>query len=685
MKKTSAKTLLRLTLIGMTAVFAGLSGIHAAASSVSTKNNAASFEEFAQGDEDPQAYSEYEKQKQQPPKKQGTYTSLSGANTPFKDGDYAHDSKFADCTVVHGIDVSVYQKTIDWKKAKAGGVDYAIIRVAYRGYGSGALVADTNYKANIEGAIAAGVDVGIYIFSQAITEDEAKEEARYAISLAEGYDLALPVVMDFEYASTSSGTSGRLYDAKLSKEAATKVCNAFCKAAEDLGYTGMVYANKSMLNNQVNAASIADKYPIWLACYPSNASSGSGYLGDYSYWQYSSTGSVPGISGNVDCNFRYMKKPAKPAAIERPDTSYTDNTLSWSKVPGAYGYQLYRRDSADGSFTKIATLKGAGNISYFDYDLTPGTNYAYRVRAYYKLAEGNLNGAYSNTIDGATETLSANNFQSSKQTTSSITLKWKGNADANGYGIFQSTNGKNYTLIAEVDADTLTYKHTNLKPGKKFYYQLRSGVLSSKGTMIYENQKTAPTIYIATKCEAPTNVKASANTAASVKLSWKKVTGASGYQIYAYDKSAGKYKQLAVVKGNSKTSYTVKNLKAATTLQYKVRCYQTLEDKEYYSSYSDIVYTATKPKKISSLTYKSTKNSVTLSWKKSSGASGYIVYLYNTKTKKYTKISTVKTNKYTQKKLSRNASYQYKIVAYKKYKNVEYKASGAVIKTKTKK
>lgn len=683
MRRTAIKSFLLSLAIAGTAVSAALGGAPQMSAAATSLKNPASFEDFSQGDEDPQAYKEYQKQKQT--NKPSAYTNLSGSNTPFKDGDYAHDSKFADCTVIHGIDVSSYQKTIDWNAAKAGGVDYAIIRVAYRGYGSGSIVADTNYKANIEGALAAGVDVGIYIFSQAISEEEAKEEAQYAISLAKDYDISLPVVMDFEYASTSSGVDGRLYEADLSKEEATAICNAFCKTAEDLGYTGMVYANKSMLNNQVNAGSIADKYPIWLACYPSKASSGSGYTGDYSYWQYSSTGSVPGISGNVDCNFRYLKKPSKPGAIERPDTSYTDNTLSWSKVPGAYGYQLYRRESAEESFKKITTLKGAGNISYFDYDLTPGTGYQYRVRAYYKLAEGNLNGSYSDILDGATETLSVEGFKSSKQTTSSISLKWALNEDAAGYGIFQSTDGEDYTLIAEVDADTTTYKHKNLKPGKKFYYQLRSGVLSSKGTMLYENAATAPTIYIATKCEPPANVKVTKNKTSSLKLSWKKMSGASGYQIYTYNKSSGKYKLLATVKGGSKTSYTVKSLKAGTTFRYKVRCYQTLEEKDYYSDYSNIVYTATKPVKAASVKYSSTKNSVTLSWKKSSGATGYIIYRYNNKTKKYTKLATVKKNKYTQKGLARNTSYTYKIVAYKQYKKVQYNASATKIKAKTKK
>lgn len=687
-KKNNTKTFwLLLSLIGLS-IGSGFSG-KAVCAAKNESGTTISFEEFVEDPEDPQAYIEYEKlttgttSDRQANEKTSPFAGLSTANTPFKDGDYYHGEQFSDYDILHGIDVSVYQGNINWTKAKAAGVDYAIIRVAYRGYGdAGNLVPDKNYKANIEGALAAGVDVGIYIFSQATTVAEAKEEASYAISLARGYDITLPVVMDFEYYKTGEG---RLYNAHLTAAQATKICNAFCQQAEAEGYTGMVYANRNMLQNQVNAADIAAQYPIWLACYPSKASSGSGYSGTYSYWQYTSTGSVDGISGNVDCNFRYIKKPAKPAAMENPDTSYTDNTLAWTKVPGVYGYQLYRKASAGGSFQKIATLVGASNISFFDYDLTPGVNYQYRVRAYYKLNAGNRYSSYSPTLDAPTDTLSVDNLKSTKQTTDFIKLKWAGNDDAAGYAIYQSTDGSSYKLIAEVDGDTLSYTHKNLKPGKKYYYQVRSGVLSSKGSMIYESKKTAPTIVVATLCEAPVKIKVSKNKTNSLKLSWKKTSGASGYEVYQYNTSSKKYKKIATVKGASSTSYTVKKLKSATTYRFKIRCYKTVEDTAHYSAYSDIIYTATTPDKVTMLTYKSTKNSVTLSWKKSARATGYIVYRYNTKTKKYTKLATIKTNKYTDKNLSKNKTYKYKIVAYKTYKGTDYNATGVTKSTKTRK
>ena len=155
-----------------------------------------------------------------------------------------------DYTQKLGVDVSKYQGTINWAQAKAQGVEFAIIRVGYRGSSSGTLNEDPNYVRNIEGALAQGIPVGVYIFSQAITEAEAIEEANYVISRIYRYNITLPIVIDFEYASSSSGNGGRLYEANLSKTQATAICKAFCRTVQNAGYTGMVYANKSMLTRK---------------------------------------------------------------------------------------------------------------------------------------------------------------------------------------------------------------------------------------------------------------------------------------------------------------------------------------------------------------------------------------------------------------------------------------------------
>ena len=215
-----------------------------------------------------------------------------------------HNEKFSGCTLEQGIDVSSHNAEIDWAKVKAAGIDFAIIRVGYRGYGTtGSLNYDTYAIKNIKGAIEAGIPVGVYIFSQAITTQEAIAEADFVISKIRAYNITLPVVFDYEYASTSSGLTGRLYKANLSVKAATNICTAFCERVASYGYTPMVYANKSFLESVIDGAALGEKYQIWLANYTTETK----YEGKYDYWQYTETGTVDGITGKVDMNFRYLQ------------------------------------------------------------------------------------------------------------------------------------------------------------------------------------------------------------------------------------------------------------------------------------------------------------------------------------------------------------------------------------------
>lgn len=196
-----------------------------------------------------------------------------------------------------GIDVSEWQGNIDWAAVAASGVEFAIIRAAWRGTGSGTLSEDSKFVQNIEGAKANGLKVGVYIFSQAITVEEGIEEARYLMNCVQGYGIDLPLVLDYEY---SGGSSGRLYAARLSRQTATDICNAFCAEVEANGYQAMVYANPYMLSNQLYREQMGR---LWLAHYTGQTD----YAGDYDFWQFSSNGSISGISGAVDLNFWFDK------------------------------------------------------------------------------------------------------------------------------------------------------------------------------------------------------------------------------------------------------------------------------------------------------------------------------------------------------------------------------------------
>ena len=192
-----------------------------------------------------------------------------------------------------GIDVSKYQGNIDWGAVAASGINFAIIRVGYRGSASGALIQDPNFKKNISGATKAGIKVGLYFFTQAVNEAEAVEEASMAMSLASGYKVTYPIFID-----TESASNGRANG--LSKSARTAVVKAFCQTVRNGGYKAGVYASKSWYANQLNASAL-NGYCIWVAQYNSSCT----YSGKYDMWQYSSKGSVSGIKGNVDMNISY--------------------------------------------------------------------------------------------------------------------------------------------------------------------------------------------------------------------------------------------------------------------------------------------------------------------------------------------------------------------------------------------
>ena len=192
-----------------------------------------------------------------------------------------------------GIDVSKYQGNIDWGAVSASGINFAIIRVGYRGSSTGVLVEDPYFRQNIAGATKAGIKVGVYFFTQAVTEAEAVEEASMAMSLVSGYKMTYPIFID-----TESASNGRANG--LSKSERTAIVNAFCQTVRSGGYKAGVYASKSWYNNNLNASALSG-YCIWVAQYNSECT----YAGKKDMWQYTSSGKVSGIKGNVDMNISY--------------------------------------------------------------------------------------------------------------------------------------------------------------------------------------------------------------------------------------------------------------------------------------------------------------------------------------------------------------------------------------------
>lgn len=205
-----------------------------------------------------------------------------------------------DAEYVEGIDVSSHNGQVNWQSV-AKAADFAIIRIGYRGYGTGAVVEDSMFKSNISAANDAGIPTGVYFYSQAVTPEEAREEADFVLDLIKDYDVELPVFIDYEYAHGSDGElTGRLYDAKLSASEAAKIINAFCEKITLSGRYAGVYSSSSMFNQHISTSQLKDNLYIWVADYNETVS----YLGAYDIWQYTKSGSCDGVnSKSVDMNY----------------------------------------------------------------------------------------------------------------------------------------------------------------------------------------------------------------------------------------------------------------------------------------------------------------------------------------------------------------------------------------------
>lgn len=214
-----------------------------------------------------------------------------------ENGFLTYDSDEYTCKI--GIDVSRYQENIDWAAVKGAGVQFAMLRLGYRGYGTGALVMDPYFQQNIQGAQANGIEVGVYFFSQAITPEEGAEEARFCLNALKGYHITYPIVFDWEsYDSSLEPRTDGLDDKIL-----TQCAVAFCEEVEAAGYQSMVYSNLTYFYLHFDLNQLVD-YPLWLAQYNSRPS----FYYHFDMWQYSGTGKVPGIDGNVDLNIHFIPK-----------------------------------------------------------------------------------------------------------------------------------------------------------------------------------------------------------------------------------------------------------------------------------------------------------------------------------------------------------------------------------------
>lgn len=194
-----------------------------------------------------------------------------------------------------GIDVSKYNGFIDWKEVKRAGVEFAIVRCGYRGSTTGAIVKDPYFETNMEGAIAAGIPVGVYFFTQAVNNVEAVEEASAVMELVKPYKLTYPIFIDTE------GSGGRADGLAVNDR--SYIIQTFCETIRSSGNISGVYASRNWLNKRLDITKFSADNVIWLAEYGDKPT----YGGAYQLWQYSSAGNIAGIEGRVDMNISYLE------------------------------------------------------------------------------------------------------------------------------------------------------------------------------------------------------------------------------------------------------------------------------------------------------------------------------------------------------------------------------------------
>lgn len=575
-----------------------------------------------------------------------TASAFTGSSN-FMDKTYTHQDRFVSSGIQQGIDVSYHNGTLDWSTIKAAGVDFAILRAAYRGYGTeGTLVRDAKFAEYMQGAMSQGIPVGAYIYSQAITTAEAVQEANYILNIVRGYSLDLPIVFDYEFAGVKTGRLDSAWSSgKLNKSKMTDIALAFCDTIKNAGYDAMVYANKTFLSKNLDHEVIENAgYDVWLAHYTTNTN----YTGDYKIWQYTSSGKIPGIEGKrFDCNFMY--------------SGTISMSLKISNIPN----QIYQGYDVSPS----VTVTNGGTV------LTEGTDYTVSYQNNSGIGTATVNVFGAGIYDGyinLTKTFNivpdtVKNMQISKAGTNTVDLSWSPVSGADGYTVQILKNGKWVSVGNFVGTSA---QISGLLPGSVNYVHI-AAYASSNGKTYIGNYNTSVKIETTVGAINP-RVSAYANN--FVTLTWDKQTAANGYEVFKYDASSKKYVLYKNITNPNTNTCKVTGLASNKKYDFKVRAYQIDDSEKTYAPFGAVVsqYTSIAKPKLNSA--KSTsKKKIKASWSKVGGASGYQVMwsTYKNFSKNY-KTKSVKA-KYSSKTVTTAQSKKTYYVRVRAYKTINGK------------
>lgn len=569
-----------------------------------------------------------------------TASAFTGSSN-FMDKTYTHQDRFVSSGIQQGIDVSYHNGTLDWSTIKAAGVDFAILRAAYRGYGTeGTLVRDAKFAEYMQGAMSQGIPVGAYIYSQAITTAEAVQEANYILNIVRGYSLDLPIVFDYEFAGVKSGRLDSAWSSgKLNKSKMTDIALAFCDTIKNAGYDAMVYANKTFLSKNLDHEVIENAgYDVWLAHYTTNTN----YTGDYKIWQYTSSGKIPGIANKVfDCNFMYS------------------GTIS--NIPNQI-YQGY-------DVAPSVTVTNGGTV------LTEGTDYTVTYQNNSGIGTATVNVFGAGIYDGyinLTKTFNivpdtVQNMQIPEAGTNTVDLSWSPVSGADGYTVQILKNGKWVSVGNFVGTSA---QISGLLPGSVNYVHV-AAYASSNGKTYIGNYNTAVKIETTVGAINP-RVSAYANN--FITLTWDKQTAANGYEVFKYNASSKKYVLYKNITNPNTNTCKVTGLASNSKYNFKVRAYQIDDSEKTYAPFGAVVSQYTSIAKPNLNSAKSTsKKKIKASWSKVGGASGYQVMwsTYKNFSKNY-KTKSVKA-KYSSKTVTTAQSKKTYYVRVRAYKTINGK------------
>ena len=363
--------------------------------------------------------------------------------------------------------------------------------------------------------------------------------------------------------------------------------------------------------------------------------------------------------------------PSAPGSAALVGTTYHSVELSWSAVTGAAGYTVYRKAENETEFAELAHVESGNITTYRDSSsVLTGTKYTYRIKAFvrYKDETGAEKYAESENfaqLTAAPELGKVTAAEAVATAYNSVSVSWNALEGAEGYVVYRAAGASgSYEELGSVEAGVLNYTDNSVAAGNTYSYKVRA-YRTVNGSRIYGEYSEACTAQPELSAAA---LKAEVTGPKSIKLTWEKVNGASGYAVYRKVSGQEEFKKIKTIEGGSKKSYTDKSVKTGTKYAYVVRAYTNVNGAKVWAPDSNqITVTPTVPAPSEVTVTNTSYNSLTITWSKVKDADGYKILRATSKNGSYKTVATVKTGEkrsYTNKKLAVGKTYYYKVCAY---------------------